>query len=441
MGWTDGVGGGFSNDASFSDIGDRSFGGSFGGGRNSRSGMSRGEQSLTDAARGIGRDNWGPASSGRDGGSEMSLMDKVLTGNIGAIEIDPIAAAAGLAGSMFAGPVGGMALGALADYLNSDDIALGDIFSSTPGQNGSTFAVRDDYTSGDGNQAQRNQTFQRYGNEQAIVDAAAARAEEIFGLANNSATGYLGSLGLTQDKLGIDHDPLTQLITQGLEGSRSALSMSNFNDRARSVADDAIGTQTGIARSRLGSQVDELFPQDFSSSRIPDTMDDAIIESLIGSRFEDATGFLDRAMSRGQLAESGYGRAYDDLLEQRTASNSRLQDLGLGVLDKGRQQLSSIGDEARQGASSFELGSSFDPNTFTSKADNAFSQFSSGLEGSILSALGSDPIFNPQASFSLGASSQSAFNPTQSATGLTEAIRAQRERQREDRGIGNQGAF
>lgn len=371
----------------------------------------------------------------------VSLFNKISTGRWEDIEIDPIATLAGLGGSALLGPVGGIGASMLGDYLSSADISIGDIFSG--GTDGTTINndLYSDRSSQEGYLDRVREAINQYTTSQELVQAVEDRASEIFGLAEGAATDYLGQRGLTADTVGIDYDPLTGLITEGLRGRQSELSMNNYGDLARQIASDAVGTQTGIARDRFGVATDNMFPTGFATERLPDTMDDALIESIIGDRFGDATAFLDRGMSRGQLNDRGYQRALDNLTDQRLAANSRVQDLGLGLIEGGRGDLRTIADNARTEASSFELGRQFDLDQFGQRADERAGAFTDGLEGQLRNAIGGDPLFDTQGAYSVGAIGQGVINPTGNATDLGTAIRDRNRRQSGPRGVGNQGAF
>lgn len=371
----------------------------------------------------------------------ISLYNKISQGRWEDIEVDPIATLAGLGGSAILGPGGGVLASMLGDYLSSADISVGDIFAA--GTDGTTINtdLYSDRSSQEGYSNRVRDAVNQFGTTEELVKAVEDRANEIFGLARDSAFDYLGQRGLNADNVGIDYDPLTSLITQGLEGRRGELSMANYGDLAQQIASNAIGTQTNIARDRFGLETDNLFPTGFATERLPDTMDDALIESIIGDRFGDATSFLDRGVARGQLSDKGYQQALANLTDQRSAANSRVQDLGLGLIEQGRGDLRTIADSARTDASSFELGRQFDLDSFGRRADERVSSFTDGLEGSLRNAIGGDPIFDTQAAFGAGAVGQGFVNPTGGATDLAAAIRDRNRRQTGPRGIGNQGSF
>jgi hypothetical protein len=193
-------------------------------------------------------------------------------------------------------------------------------------------------------------------------------------------------------------------------------------------------TRTG-QRSKLTKGYESEVPQGFESTYIPDTADDALINSIIGEQFGEAGEYLNRAKARGTLNDVGYNTANRALGQQRAGAVERANQLGLGVLETGRTSLKDIDKQARQGITNWDFGDSYDPSSWSGKIKSGASSFTGGLEGKLRNTFGETEFFDPEALIAKGGKAQGAVNPGASA--LQDAMTEEERR----RTAGSVGAF
>lgn len=199
--------------------------------------------------------------------------------------------------------------------------------------------------------------------------------------------------------------------------------------------DTALSDVRGQQRNRLTHAYDQAVPSDFQTQYIPDTADDALINSIIGGQYTDADAALRRAQARGTLNDTGFNTAESNLANQRTGAIARANTMGQGVLATGRQQLSDIDKNARQGITNWDFGDTYDPNAAVGRLRAGADQFNTGLEGNLRNAFGSTNFFDTDALIAQGGKAQGSVNPGASA--LQDAITEEEKR----RTAGSVGAF
>jgi len=188
-------------------------------------------------------------------------------------------------------------------------------------------------------------------------------------------------------------------------------------------------------RSKLTRGYEAEVPTGFESTYIPDTADDALIEAIVGGQYNEASDYLNRAKARGTLNDVGFNTASTALQNQRAGAIARGNEMGMGVLETGRQSLKDIDKQARQGITNWDFGDQYDPTSYTSKIKSGASAFTGGLEGKLRNAFGSTEFFDPEAFIAKGGKAQGAINP--GAASLQDAMSEEEKR----RTAGSVGAF
>jgi hypothetical protein len=270
---------------------------------------------------------------------------------------------------------------------------------------------------------------------------AEANAARIFGLAQGAGTNYFNARGINAQTGGQFYDPLISRFEQLLGASRESLNDQNYLTEAERIAANSLDAENTAARQFLGSQVSNAFSAFNPSTMIPDTMDDNILSSILGTQRQSADDFLTRALQRGQLRQPGFDAGSAALDQQGAAAMARMQDLGMGVLEQGRGQLSNIKQDALASAGGFSIGNPFDLNNYTGRAQSAFDDFSGGLDGRIRAAIGDSSFFNPANAVNMGGSAQGVQNVGSENSALLSAMQNNRNQINQPRGVGNQGVF
>lgn len=160
--------------------------------------------------------------------------------------------------------------------------------------------------------------------------------------------------------------------------------------------------------------IDTFAPANFAVRRIADTSDDAVIDSILEDRQNQAEQYARNLLDRGVITQSGYSAALDDIAGQRAGARSQLAELGLAELETGRGNLRNIASDARSTASNLNLGAQFDPFYYQQQIDQSASDFFSGLGDRIRGAAPKD-IFQTSGLAGIAGAAQgaqnTAFNP------------------------------
>lgn len=273
--------------------------------------------------------------------------------------------------------------------------------------------------------------------KQAKLESDTAAYQSRLGGAYNQAKGY-GASELQRRGISDDYGILGayQSEIDRLKGTIPDLDPNPggyFN--TASAFETALGGAREGQRKKLTRGYEAEVPSGYEQTYIPDTADDALINSIISEQFGDAESGIQRARDRGQLNETGFNTATQALGRQRAGAVARANELGMGVLETGRQSLRDIDKQARAGISNWDFGDLYDTGTYTGRIKSGASAFTGGLEGKLRNAFGDTEFFDPSSLIAKGGKAQGAINP--GATALQDAITEEERR----RTAGSVGAF
>lgn len=167
--------------------------------------------------------------------------------------------------------------------------------------------------------------------------------------------------------------------------------------------------ETNKYRTGLLGQIDEFAPSGFELKRILDTSDDPFLEEIMNEQFGQAEGYLNNLRDRGVVTDIGYDRAYGDLSGQKAGAFSRLNDVGMGILNTGRTGASNMANQARSSASGIRLGTPFDVSGFQGGVNTHFNDFFNNL-GQNLRNVAPTNLFNTSGLAGVAGSAQRAGN-------------------------------
>ena len=259
---------------------------------------------------------------------------------------------------------------------------------------------------------------------QAAQDAKDAQHKvELSQLRGTARTGASGAVNDFFNSQGVDPQKYAGSIESQLNNILSGISPTDENPGAsftgapQSVYDNL---QTA-GRTKATQGVNQFLPTGYEMTRVPTTLDDPYLAGVEGEQFSDADKIIKNMLDRGVLTSSGYGSAEKDLENQRAGVRSRLNEIGTGLLTKEQQSLRDIGNSARTTAGSLQLGADFDPNTYSTQADQSFNDFINSLGDSIRAQVPGQ-LFNTAGLAAIGGAGQgagnTAYNPT-AASGIT----------------------
>jgi hypothetical protein len=177
-----------------------------------------------------------------------------------------------------------------------------------------------------------------------------------------------------------------------------------------------------------------VFTPQYAENLIPDSTTNNFLDQILGEQFDPLSSQLVNAQKRGTLSDIGYKAALDTLNQKKSAARSTVQNLG-----------NTIVGNARSAASGLGLSDTFDPNTFTTQAQQKAASDIGNFGGALRSAVGDTKFASLQDLLNAGGSVQGAGNPTatnpNAAPGTLGGTILEDPLAQQKRGLGNQGAF
>lgn len=181
-----------------------------------------------------------------------------------------------------------------------------------------------------------------------------------------------------------------------------------------------VNREQGAWRQQQGRSLDTLFKPNFEQSLFADSLDDPIIEDILGQQYLDADTRLRAAFDRGQLNQTGADFARRHLDDQRTQARTRLGQIGSDVLTGKRRELTGLRDRAFQERDSLRLGQGL--TDYSSMLDNLVQDRRNNLSGAIRGAVGNESLFNVNDLINRAGGFQGATNVNFAQTGANRRL-------------------
>lgn len=168
------------------------------------------------------------------------------------------------------------------------------------------------------------------------------------------------------------------------------------------------------ARGKALRGINTIAPTGFATQRIANTADDDTIAAILAEQENKARGYLDNLKGRGVITGSGFQAALQNLLGQKPGAQSRLSEIGTGILESGRGGADNLANTFRSAASNLNLGEMFDPYSKSTDLNNYFSDFFNNL-GTKLRGSAPTNLFDTSGLANIAGAAQgagnTAFNP------------------------------
>jgi len=242
---------------------------------------------------------------------------------------------------------------------------------------------------------------------------------------------------------GLDAGQYSNEIEQMLNSIRGQVPQNDTNPGSyfanQNIADLVLNNATTNQRTQYSNQVNNLFGNDYANQRVNSSLDDNYINAILGEQYDPALQQIQRAFERGTINDQGFQTAMNSLNNQKTTAQASLQQTGGGLLQAIRDSLSGVGNEARNAASNYQLGTTFDPNSYTGRADTIYNEGIGGLEGNLRNAIGGQQFFDIGSILNQGKTAQGTANNSNRA--LFDAFAADEQDKNKQRGLGTQGVF
>lgn len=192
-------------------------------------------------------------------------------------------------------------------------------------------------------------------------------------------------------------------------------------------------------RAQYGQAIDEFAPEGFAQERVGSDFGQSDIDRLHDEAMRDAQRFVERAHARGNLTDSGLNTAMGGLRDQSEDARTQLSDVADTQRGTLRDRLANIGQEAREGASRFQLGQQFDPSSFEGRIDDRLSQGREQFGSRVRSQAPMDSLFDQGGLISQAGVGQGVQNPGRQS--LVGALSERNQGRDQPRGLGNRGTF
>ncbi len=256
---------------------------------------------------------------------------------------------------------------------------------------------------------------------QAAQDAKdAAHKVELAGMRTQARQAAGGTVDQYFNDQGVDPSSYEGSIATQLNNMLSGISPTDENPGAsftgagQTIWDNL--TSAGQAKATKG--VNQYFSPNFEMTRVPYTLDDPYLSGVESEQYSNADKIIKNMLDRGVLTTSGYNTAKTDLDSQVAGVNSKLNEIGTGLLTGEQSKLRDIANSARQTAGNLQLGQDFDPSTYSGQADQSFNDFIKSL-GDNIRAQVPGQLFNTAGLAAIGGAGQgagnTAYNPTAAA--------------------------
>ena len=293
---------------------------------------------------------------------------------------------------------------------------------------------------------------QRYADEQAArVKAEQEAAAEKERLRNEFTTKRAGAKTTAQTdaqryvtERGLNYDEYADDINRRIDAVDAGmpdLAPDPYSAYSSNLAADILeGIQSG-RRTNYSNTVANTFSPTYAQDAFLDTDDDAYIDTILGEQRKGAMDYVDNTKKRGLLNDTGYQRAVDVIANQEKAGRSALQGTGGTILEGYRGKVNDVVSDARNAASGYSLGQTFNVDPYTTRAQSVRNSSLGSLESDLRRATNGTNYFDMQEAVNLGGTTQGPQNDTRSNAALLDAIAKRQQQQNSSRGLDTQGVF
>lgn len=281
--------------------------------------------------------------------------------------------------------------------------------------------------------------------ERAYQEAERQRKEAEFNTnLQNAATGARTTGINYATSRGLDPTAMESVIDRIIQDTRLKVPKGDSSPSSYFTSDifsTGFANEEAARRAANTGKVNSAFVPGYERTLISDTVDDPILDAILGEQRRTAEQQLQFQRQRGTVNDSGYNEAMARFLGQESAARSTLNEIGDSVLGKVRGGINDIKGEAGTAASSWSLGTpDFDVGSYVTRANDYATTAKSGLEGKVRSAVGGTQLFDIPALLAAAGTAQGPINlTTVNKVDGTPGFDAAKKKT--DRGLGSTGTF
>lgn len=254
------------------------------------------------------------------------------------------------------------------------------------------------------------------------LDDAAALSKWQGGVANTAAgvENYgrrkLESLGMNA---GGDPYGIWDMFTNNLQQNRNSLKDNQDYSTliSNSVFDNALNDSRTTARNKYGRDLTNGLGADYLDTTFANTIDDSILDAILGDQYTGAQTSLKNAMDRGQMGQSAYDRALSSLNTRKTAARGELENTGRTAIGGLRSEVETALNNSKTRANNFDFGDTYDPNAEVTKIKGLGTDALGRLDTTVRQAVGDKQFFDPNSIIQSAIAAGGASNYTPAAGG------------------------
>lgn len=228
-------------------------------------------------------------------------------------------------------------------------------------------------------ESMREADAERQRQEQAAADA--ANKAQLAQLRSNAGTAARGSAQDYFTQQGLDPSQYSTDIDSKINSILAGIAPDDPNPGSyfTNIGPTVFDAATTGYRTKEGNLLNNLFPTNFDTQRVPLTLDDPYLSGIQAEQYKSADDLIQNMLSRGVITPTGYNAAKQNLDTQTPGVMAQLNEIGTGTLNSEQQALRDIANNARTAASTINLGQNFDPQSYGTQADQQFTDFLNNL--------------------------------------------------------------
>lgn len=225
--------------------------------------------------------------------------------------------------------------------------------------------------------------------------------------------GQLERYGLgTDDPYGIWRQ-FTNNLTQGRNSLANNQDFSGVINN--SVFDNILDDTRSATRSKYARDLTANLGNDYLDTTFANTIDDSILDAILGDQYTGAQTSLKNAMDRGQMSQIAYDRALSSLGTKKTAARGELETMGRNAITGLRNDVNTVLGNAQSKANNFDFGDTFDVGAEANKIRGATNDAMGRLDSAVRTAVGDKQFFDPNSIIQSAIASGGASNYTPAA--------------------------
>lgn len=218
------------------------------------------------------------------------------------------------------------------------------------------------------------------------------RRTNAYAAAENYGRQKLSSYGLdTNDQYGIWQAFVNQLT----QNNNSLADNQDFSSAlSNSVFDNILSDTRSSTRNKYARDFENELGSDYLDTTFANTIDDSILDAILGDQYTGAQTSLKNAMDRGQMSQSAYDRAISSLGTKKTAARGELETTGRGAISGLRSEVSTAYDNSKSKANNFDFGDTYDYKSEAQKIRDKSTDALSRLDSAVRQAVGDKQFFD-----------------------------------------------